>query len=473
MSFRLYDSAQRKVVDFQPLQPGVVSIYCCGPTVQSAPHLGHIRKEVNFDVLRRWLEASGHRVTMVTNVTDIDDKILIKSAEAGRPWWAHAYLFEGAFHEAFRALGVRPPTYEPRATGHVPEMIELIGVLVDRGHAYVADDSSGDVYFDVKSWPAYGALSGMKVDEMAPAEDADPRGKRDPRDFALWKGHKAGDPETAAWETPWGRGRPGWHLECSAMAGKYLGDAFDIHGGGLDLRFPHHENELAQSRAAGRPFATYWMHNAWVTQAGEKMSKSLGNTADVMTAVRAWGGRAVRLYLAGPHYRSAIELSDASLAEAAAQLARIDSFLDRARADAPLPDGAASTGAIPPAFAAAMDDDLGTSAAMAVLFGTVKEGNVALEAGNTAAAVRAHAAVKAMLGVLGLDPDAPEWAQEAAAGGDLTPVVDGLVAALLEQRQQARARKDWPAADAIRDQLATIGLKVEDTPNGPRWSLEK
>ncbi len=476
MSFRLYDSAQRKVVEFQPLQPGKVSIYCCGPTVQSAPHLGHIRKEVNFDVLRRWLVASGYEVTMVTNVTDIDDKILIKSAEAGREWWAHAYLYEGIFHRAFAALGVLPPTYEPRATGHVPEMVALISALIERGHAYVADDGSGDVYFDVKSWPAYGELSGMKVDEMEAAEDADQRGKRDPRDFALWKGFKAGDPETASWETPWGRGRPGWHLECSAMAGKYLGDEFDIHGGGLDLRFPHHENELAQSRAAGRPFARYWMHNAWVTMAGEKMSKSLGNTADVLAAVEAYGGRAVRLYLAGPHYRSAIELSDASLAEAAAQLARIDSFLDRAKGlpaggDA-LPTGREGNG-LPAAFAAAMDDDLSTSAGLAVLFGTIKEGNVALEAGNTEAATRALAGVRAMLGVLGLDPDAPEWTHQAPAGGDLTPVVDGLVAALLEQRAQARARKDWPAADAIRDQLSSIGLKVADTPSGPRWSIEK
>ena len=472
MSFRLYDSAQRKVVDFQPLVPGRVSIYCCGPTVQSAPHLGHIRKEVNFDVLRRWLEASGYEVTMVTNVTDIDDKILIKSAEEGREWWAHAYLYEEAFHAAFRALGIRPPTYEPRATGHVPEMIELIRTLVDRGHAYVAEDGSGDVYFDVKSWPDYGWLSGMKVDEMAPAEDADPRGKRDPRDFALWKGHKPGDPESASWETPWGRGRPGWHLECSAMAGKYLGDAFDIHGGGLDLRFPHHENEIAQSRAAGRPFATYWMHNAWVTLSGEKMSKSLGNTADVLTAVEVYGGRAIRLYLAGPHYRSAIELSDDSLAEAAAQLARIDSFLDRAsRLEAGWPTWSPRE-VIPAAFTAAMDDDLGTPGALAVLFGTIKEGNVALDAGDTEAALRAYAAVGSMLGVLGLDPTAPEWAG-ATPSDDLKPVVDGLVAAQLDQRQQARTRKDWPAADAIRDQLADLGLKVEATPNGPRWSIEK
>ncbi|MGC3994383.1 MAG: cysteine--tRNA ligase [Propionicimonas sp.] len=472
MTFRLYDSARRAVVEFQPLQPGKVSIYCCGPTVQSSPHLGHIRKEVNFDVLRRWLEASGNEVTMITNITDIDDKILIKSAEASRPWWAHAYQFEGVFHRAYRALGLLPPTYEPRATGHVPEMVALIAELIERGHAYAAADGSGDVYFSVLSWPAYGQLSGMKVDEMEPAEDADPRGKRDPRDFALWKGHKQGDPETAAWETPWGRGRPGWHLECSAMAGKYLGDAFDIHGGGLDLRFPHHENELAQSRAAGRPFASYWMHNAWVTMAGEKMSKSLGNTADVFAAVEAYGGRAVRLYLAGPHYRSAIELSDASLGEAAAQLSRIDSFLDRAEAISAGWTAWSPREALPDAFAAAMDDDLGTPGALAVLFGVIKEGNVSLDAGDTQKAIAAYASVRSMLGVLGLDPSAPEWDDQTATD-DLKPVVDGLVAALLEQRQQARARKDWPAADAVRDQLAAIGLKVEDTPTGPRWSLEK
>ena len=298
MTFHLYDSARRAVVEFQPLEPGRVSIYACGATVQSAPHLGHVRKEVNFDVLRRWLEHSGYAVTFVANVTDIDDKILAKSAEEGRPWWAHAYLYEEAFHAAFRALGVRPPTYEPRATGHVPEMIELMAELIERGHAYATAD--GSVYFDVKSWPPYGELSGMKVDEMA-SEDEQAGGKRDPRDFALWKGHKPGEPESASWATPWGRGRPGWHLECSAMAGKYLGPAFDIHGGGIDLRFPHHENELAQSRAAGRPFASYWMHNAWVTMAGEKMSKSLGNSPDGLAAVGRYGGRAVPLYLAGPH----------------------------------------------------------------------------------------------------------------------------------------------------------------------------
>lgn len=482
MSFHLYDTARRAVVEFQPLEPGRVSIYSCGPTVQSAPHLGHVRKEVNFDVLRRWLEFSGYDVTFVTNITDIDDKILAKSAEAGRPWWAHAFVYEGAFHDAYRALGVKPATYEPRATGHVPEMIELIAELIDAGHAYAA--GPGDVYFDVRSWPAYGELSGMKVDEMA-SEDAQASGKRDPRDFALWKAAKPGEPATASWQTPWGRGRPGWHLECSAMAGKYLGPAFDIHGGGLDLRFPHHENELAQSRAAGRPFASYWMHNAWVTMAGEKMSKSLGNTASVDAAVERFGGRAVRLFLAAPHYRSAIELSEESLADAAAQLARIDGFLERSGEFvarvlcAGHPEGTAvgwSSVGSPEhflKFAAAMDDDLGTPGAFAVVFTVVREGNAAITAGDVQRVLDLRTALGEMLTVLGLHPDAPAWTHTAAASDDLTPVVDALVHTLLAQRADARARKDWAAADAIRDSLAASGLKIEDTKDGARWSLVK
>ena len=465
MTFHLYDSATRQLTEFKPLVPGKASIYCCGATVQSAPHLGHVRKEVNFDVLRRWLTASGYDVTLVTNVTDIDDKILAKSLEADRPWWAHAYLFEGVFHQAFRALGVLPPTYEPRATGHIPEMHELIAELIEAGHAYAAADESGDVYFDVQSWASYGELSGQKVADMEPAADADPRGKRDPRDFALWKGVAADDPQpSAVWNSPWGPGRPGWHLECSAMAGKYLGAAFDIHGGGLDLRFPHHENEIAQSKAAGRPFATYWMHNAWVTMAGEKMSKSLGNTADVMTAVENYGGRAVRLYLAGPHYRSAIELSDSSLKEAAAQLERIDSFLSRA---AEVAGTEVATTELPAAFVAAMDDDLATPAALAVLFTTIKEGNSALTSSDAAAVRTARDQVVAMLDIFGLNPAAPEWAH-AAASDDMTGVVDTLVQTLLAQRADARARKDWAAADAIRDSLAAAGLTITDTPQGAR-----
>jgi cysteinyl-tRNA synthetase len=467
VSLQLYDSATRVVRPFEPLVPGQVSIYHCGLTVQASPHLGHIRKEVVFDVLRRWLAFRGYQVTVVANVTDIDDKILEKSAEAGVPWYAHAYRFERELHQAYAALGCLPPTYEPRATGHIPEMIELIQTLLERGHAYVAADGSGDVYFEVRSWPAYGELSRQKVDDMEAAPDADPRGKRDPRDFALWKGHKPTEPLTASWPSPWGRGRPGWHIECSAMAGKYLGDEFDIHGGGLDLRFPHHENELAQSRAAGRPFARFWMHNGWVTAAGEKMSKSLGNGALVSEVVKRYPARAVRLYLLAPHYRSSVEFSDTSLDEATAQLARIDGFLQRAAKLATGWFAYTPHQAMPAEFAAAMDDDLGTPAAIAVLFNTVKQGNQAIDAGDVEATKTALAAVLAMLDVIGLTADGGS-----EDNGELAPVVDGLVKAMLTQRQEARARKDWAAADAIRDQLSELGLKITDTPNGPEWALE-
>ena len=265
--------------------------------MQGPPHIGHIRKEVVFDVLRRWLERSGLQVSIIGNVTDIDDKILTKAAEAGTEWWALAYANERALNAAYEVLGCVPPTYEPRATGHITEMVELMAELIERGHAYPADDGSGDVYFDVRSWPEYGRLSNQRIDDMAAAEDADPRGKRDPRDFALWKGHKEGEPESASWPTPWGRGRPGWHLECSAMVGKYLGPEFDIHGGGLDLRFPHHENELAQSTAAGRPFARWWMHNAMLNLGGSKMSKSVGNTMLVSEVVKRVRPIDLRYYL--------------------------------------------------------------------------------------------------------------------------------------------------------------------------------
>jgi cysteinyl-tRNA synthetase len=465
MSFRLYDSASRTVRDFEPVVPGEVSIYHCGLTVQAAPHLGHIRKEVVFDVLRRWLTWSGYRVTVIANITDIDDKILAKSAAEGVPWFAHAYRFERELHAAYAALGCAPPTYEPRATGHVPEMIELIEVLMSRGHAYAAPDSSGDVYFDVKSWPAYGCLSRQRIDDMEPAEDADPRGKRDPRDFALWKGHKEDEPETASWPTPWGRGRPGWHLECSAMAAKYLGSEFDIHGGGLDLRFPHHENEVAQSKAAGQRFARYWMHNALLTAAGEKMSKSLGNGALVSEVIKRFPARAVRLYLVQPHYRSTIEYSDDSIAESASALERIDNFVARATELV----GPASP-AVPEAFVAAMDDDLGTPAAVAVLHAAVKDGNVALEAGDHDQLQARLGDVTGMLQILGLNTDSPYWADQ---GNDdrLRTVVDGLVAELLAQRETARRRRDFAAADAIRDSLAGLGVEVSDTAAGPRWTI--
>ena len=465
---RLYDTATRAVRDFVPVVPGQVSIYHCGLTVQSAPHLGHIRKEVVFDVLRRWLRWQGYAVTVIANVTDIDDKILTKSAEAGVPWYAHAYRYERELHDAYAALGCEPPTYEPRATGHIPEMIELIKVLVERGHAYPADDESGDVYFDVRSWPAYGSLSGQRIEDMEAAEDADPRGKRDPRDFALWKGHKPDEPTTASWYTPWGWGRPGWHLECSAMAGKYLGDEFDIHGGGIDLRFPHHENELAQSTAAGQHFARYWMHNAWVTAAGEKMSKSLGNGALVSEVTRSHPPRAVRFYLLQPHYRSAIEFSDDSLAEATAALARIDGFVSRAAEL--VPD--AGEEPLPPEFVAAMDDDLATPTAVAVLYAAVREGNSAVETADLDGLAVQLGRVRAMLAVLGMAADDPVWRQHGGSDDeDVRPVVDGLVAALVEQRAAARQRKDYAAADAVRDSLAALGVVLEDTPRGTRWSL--
>lgn len=465
MSFHLYDERSGTTTEFIPLVPGAVSIYHCGLTVQAPPHLGHIRKEVVFDVLRRWLDAHGYAVTVVANITDIDDKILAKSAAQGQQWYELAYAMELELHRAYQALGCQPPNYEPRATGHIPEMIELIAVLIERGHAYAAADGSGDVYFDVNSWPAYGELSNQRIADMAPALDADPRGKHDPHDFALWKGTKPGEPVTASWPSPWGRGRPGWHLECSAMSLKYLGGAFDIHGGGLDLRFPHHENELAQSRAAGHDFAKYWMHNAFVTMAGEKMSKSLGNGTVVTEVTRQYPARAVRLYLSAPHYRSPIEFSPSSLAEATAQLERIDSFLARAGASGQVEFDFSK---LPPAFVAAMDDDLSTPAAVAVIFDTIKQGNRALDAGDQAVAAATLGQVRAMLHVLGLDPHDPVWAD--SAGSDLSGVVDGLVAVLLAQRSQARVRKDWATADAIRDQLAGLGLTIEDTADGARWS---
>jgi cysteinyl-tRNA synthetase len=462
VNFRLYDTATREVRAFVPLEEGKAGLYVCGLTVQSEPHVGHVRSGVNFDVLQRWLRHLGYDVTFIRNVTDIDDKILVKAAEQGRPWYNLAYRMHRELDRAYTALNVAPPTYEPGATGHVPEMIELIGELVARGHAYPAEDGSGDVYFDVRSWPAYGELTRQGLDDMEPATDADPRGKRDPRDFALWKGHKKeSEPATAAWPSPWGPGRPGWHIECSAMAGKYLGPAFDIHGGGVDLRFPHHENEQAQSRAAGRPFASYWMHNAWITTAGEKMSKSLGNSLTIPNVLKDYRGIELRFYLVAAHYRSHVEFSFEALDEAAVGFRRIENFLERVGLDR-LRD---QPGQLPQAFVDAMNDDLGTPAAVAVLFETVREGNRSDDPRAQAAAV------VAMLDVLGLNPADPVWGDTGSQDARLTAAVDVLVAGLLEQRNRARAEKDFAAADAIRDQLKAAGIEVEDTPNGPKWMV--
>ncbi|MEN3360004.1 MAG: cysteinyl-tRNA synthetase [Mycobacteriales bacterium] len=460
MTLRLYDTSTRSVREFVPLVEGQVTVYLCGATVQAPPHIGHIRSGVGFDVLRRWLTATGRRVIYCRNVTDIDDKILRRAADESVPWWEIAARNERAFTAAYDALGCLPPTVEPRATGHVPEMITLMRRLIDRGHAYA---SAGDVYFDVRSLPDYGALSGQRPADMQPADDADPGcAKRSPLDFALWKGAKPGEP---AWETPWGPGRPGWHLECSAMATKYLGPAFDIHGGGLDLVFPHHENEVAQSRAAGDGFARYWLHNGLLTMAGEKMSKSLGNSLLIPEVLRQWRPVELRYYLATPHYRSPIEYSGEALAEAAAAYRRIESFVTRAGELV----GDLPPGAVPPAFCAAMDDDLGVPQAIAVVHTAVRDGNAALAGGDKTAVADRYAEVRAMLGVLGLDPLTDPWRD--TRRGDLVSVVDGLVAVALEQRAAARARKDYAAADGIRAGLTGAGIQVEDTPTGPRWTL--
>jgi len=485
VTLRLYDTAAREVRDFVPLEEGKAGVYVCGLTVQSEPHVGHVRSAVNFDVLRRWLGHRGYDVTFIRNVTDIDDKILAKSAEQGRAWFNLAYVMHRELDKALESINVLAPTYEPGATGHIPEMIELIATLVARGHAYAAEDGSGDVYFDVRSWPAYGELTRQRVDDMTPAEDADPpmmARKRDPRDFALWKGwKKEAEPETAAWPSPWGPGRPGWHIECSAMAGKYLGAAFDIHGGGVDLRFPHHENEQAQSRAAGHPFASYWLHNAWITTAGEKMSKSLGNSLLIPEVLKRVRGIELRFYIVAAHYRSHVEFSFEALDEAAAGFRRIENFLERAaaigighdeRPTTPARLGAPADVPLPAAFVDAMDDDLGTPAAIAVIYETVRTGNKLLGDGPSAELTTAVRQVVAMLGVLGLDPADPSWPTPGDhSDSRLTGAVDALVQGLLTEREEARAAKDWARADRIRDQIKAAGISVEDTPSGPVWML--
>ena len=438
-------------------------MYVCGATPQSSPHIGHLRSGVIYDVLVRWLRASGYEVTFVRNVTDIDDKILQAAADEGVPWFVVAERNQRLFTKGYDTLGCLPPTVEPRATGHVPEMIVLMRRLIDKGHAYA---SGGDVYFDVKSWAdEYGALSNQRLDSMLPAGDMpNEDAKRDPRDFALWKGAKPGEP---TWETPWGPGRPGWHLECSVMATKYLGPTFDIHGGGVDLIFPHHENEIAQSRAAGDGFARYWLHNGLLTVDGEKMSKSVGNVVLLSDLLERARPVEVRYYLVSAHYRSLMDYTDASLSEAVSAYQRIEGFATRASELV----GAVEPGAIPAAFADAMNDDLGVPQALAVLHETLREGNSALASGDRETVRARLADVRAMTDVLGVDPLSPQWRGAGEEG--LRSVVDALVSLALEQRQAARARKDYATADAIRDSLSKAGVLVEDTPQGPRWELKR
>jgi cysteinyl-tRNA synthetase len=465
MTLRLHDTAARAVRDFVPLSEGRASLYLCGATVQGAPHIGHMRSGVCFDILIRWLQASGYQVTYGRNVTDIDDKILTVAALENVPWWALAERNQRAFTHAYEALGCLPPDVEPHATGHIPEMLRLIDRLIERGHAYAAD---GSVYFDVSSYPGYGALSGQRTNEERPSETGEEAGKRDPRDFALWKAAKPGEPH---WDTPWGQGRPGWHLECSAMSTKYLGPAFDIHGGGIDLIFPHHENEIAQSVSAGDPFARYWLHNGLLGISGAKMSKSVGNSlsvAEMLTKVRP---PELRYYLGQAHYRSTLEYSPDALEEASAAYQRIERFVTRANDMAGDRVAEPDTG-FPLSFSAALDDDLGVPAALASVHAAVRDGNQALAHGDTDTMAKCLAQVRSMLAVLGLDPLSGTWSGS-GRNDRLHFVVDALVGLAVQQRESARARRDYATADSIRDGLEKIGVVVEDTPEGPRWELKR
>ena len=464
---RLYDTATRAVREFTPLVDGKVSMYVCGATVQSAPHVGHIRSGVAFDVLARWLRTSGYEVTLVRNVTDIDDKILAKESVENRPWWAVAAHYEREFQKAYEILGCTPPTVEPRATGHITQMIELMQTLIERGHAYAAD---GDVYFDVRSFADYGKLSGQKIDDLLPAGDSEGESrKKDSRDFALWKSVKPGEP---SWPTPWGNGRPGWHIECSAMAQAYLGDAFDIHGGGLDLVFPHHENEVAQSKAAGQEFANFWLHNAWVTTAGEKMSKSLGNSLVVTEVAKRVRPIELRWYLASAHYRSNLEFSDSALQESAVAFQRIENFVERAAAI--VGDVELTSSAINSDFATAMNEDLNVPAALAVLHEVVGEGNTLLAKKAEAASLTGClTSVRQMLDVLGVDPHSPTWADDSKNAQQLESALDYFVQQSIAVRNAAKENKNFDAADAIRDSLRNAGIALEDTSDGVRWNLEK
>jgi cysteinyl-tRNA synthetase len=460
VTLHLYDTATREVSEFKSLKPSQVSIYVCGATVQGPPHIGHVRSGVNFDILRRWLISSGYAVTFVRNVTDIDDKILHTAKHDQMPWWAVAMKYERVFTAAYAQLNILPPTYEPRATGHITQMIELMQKLIDNGAAYAP--GNGDVYLEVRKLKSYLTLSRQKIDDLQAAADADETNKKDVRDFALWKAAKPGDP---SWPTPWGPGRPGWHLECSAMAHAYLGETFDIHGGGLDLVFPHHENEIAQSEAAGYGFAKRWLHNAWVTQSGEKMSKSLGNSLQVHEILKSVRGIELRWYLGSAHYRSMLEYSPAALEESAINFRRIESFLKRAKEMI----GEKPSLKLSKEFSDAMNDDLAVPTALASISENLRLGNQAVTDNDKKAVTKNANEIRGALDILGCDPFDPAFTQ--SGGADLTAALDGVIKIALAERASARERKDFAASDAIRDGLADLGITIEDTAQGPRWSI--
>ena len=458
MSLKIYDTATRSVREFKPITKNKVGIYLCGATVQASPHIGHIRSGVNFDILRRWLIAKGYEVTFIRNVTDIDDKILHKAVHEEIPWWQVAANYEREFTNAYQSLNVLPPTYEPRATGHITQMIELMQKLIDNQIAYAP--GNGDVYLEVGKVKEYLKLSNQKLSDLLPSEDSDTKSKKDPKDFALWKAAKAGEP---SWPTPWGNGRPGWHLECSAMAYAYLGENFDIHGGGIDLIFPHHENEIAQSKSAGYEFANYWMHNAWVTTAGEKMSKSLGNSLLVKEILKSVRAIELRWYLGSAHYRSMLEFSNAALKESATAFSRIEAFLKRAKEQVENFSPIIST-----ELTNLMDEDLAVPQLLAQISEWMKQGN-----SSTDKKVIAEAAgkIKAALSILGCDPDDYQNQNNLGHNDETKMQLNKLIELALNQRAAARERKDFKAADAIRDEIAKMGINIEDTPNGPRWNL--
>jgi cysteinyl-tRNA synthetase len=460
VTLHLYDTASREVSEFKSLKPSQVSIYVCGATVQGPPHIGHVRSGVNFDILRRWLIKSGYGVTFIRNVTDIDDKILHSAKHDEMPWWAVAMKYERVFTAAYAELNILPPTYEPRATGHITQMIELMQKLIDNGAAYAP--GNGDVYLEVRKIKRYLTLSRQNIDDLQASADADETNKKDVRDFALWKAAKPGDP---SWPTPWGPGRPGWHLECSAMAHAYLGEKFDIHGGGLDLVFPHHENEIAQSEAAGYGFAQRWLHNAWVTQSGEKMSKSLGNSLQVNEILKSVRGIELRWYLGGAHYRSMLEYSPAALEESATNFRRIESFLKRATEII----GEEPSLQLSKEFKNAMNDDLAVPTALASISENLRLGNQAVTDNDKKVIAKNANEIRGALDVLGCDPFDLAFVQ--SGGSDLTPALDGVIKLALAERASARERKDFAASDAIRDGLADLGITIEDTAQGPRWSI--
>lgn len=462
---KLFDTQSGELREFKPITPGEVGIYVCGPTVQSEPHIGHLRSALVYDLLSRWLSAQGMKVTLIRNVTDIDDKVLDKAKEQKLQWWEVAYKNEQLFSRDYQRLGLTAPKLEPRATGHIPQMIELIQKLISSGHAYQASGTA-DVYFDTASWPSYGELTNQDLSDVE-SEELHP-GKKAQTDFALWKATKPGEPGSASWPSPFGAGRPGWHIECSAMASHYLGSNFDIHGGGLDLRFPHHENELAQSKAAGDKFANYWLHNGLVNVGGQKMSKSIGNTVSSSDLFELATPAAVRYYLASAHYRSVLDYQPSVLAEAEAALQRLHAFLKRSERELRQTQFAQldSTVALPQSFVDEMNDDLNIPAALAEIHEAVTAGNKELDDQQWREASQHRAEVEQMLNVLGLAPS--QWP---SAVSEEHKALDQLVRQLIEQREQARKEKNFELADSIREQLEASGIELSDGPTGTHWSV--